>query len=348
MIHRGWGCQVKALLSDNSLKSFKITLLLVSALIDFSLLGCAGIKGLATGGGNGEDGSQQGGALDDIAHNDTEGGLSGLGAGGGGLPGMGGGMTGSPATGAPPGAGDGPSDPFDHVGGGGTNNTPGGSGSECSGGVCSTDTPSDVLFGKFIIEATLNPDLETPEGNCNTLFPPMIDKKVCERSEAATKPGTGFALSQLWMRQAWALPRNNNNGELGELVCSVIPVQPPIDSALLPKVEIKADRPFYSQSNDIYQKTFSAQCGADGKWLARSEVIKVPFSPSGANSNSWNFQVTALYPKAGTWEVRGSKNLTMNCAWNQDPNVFGVKCEPQSSIQMLEIQDIPRKEKLSK
>ena len=106
-------------------------------------------------------------------------------------------MTGGGAV-TPPGAG-GASGPFDNATGGGNNAAGGGSSGECSGSVCSSDTPVGSLFGKVQISVSLFPDPDTQGGNCNDLFGPPVEREVCRRADASPRSGAGSWVKNLWV-----------------------------------------------------------------------------------------------------------------------------------------------------
>lgn len=273
----------------------------------------------------------QGMALDDIAQNGGAGiGSGGAMAGGGGLPindprnGGGGG--------AFPPAGGGPSDPFSDVGGGGSTGHASGSGSECSGGVCAGDTPVGNLFGAIKISVKLHFSPENPSGDCNTLWPPKVEQELCSFGEQRSQSLGGELVTNFWIREARALPRGADDIKSDPsktVICGSETVQPPMDPNLVPKVNVEALRPFYSYSSETYQKTLVAACGADGKWLAETESIRVPFSPYPDGNNTWDFKIDALYPQEGVWVSRGTRDLKIKCSWEPHPTETRIKCEEQ-------------------
>jgi len=276
--------------------------------------------------------------LDDIAQNGVGGiGSGGAMAGGGGLPGLdprnpGGG-------GAFPPAGGGSSDPFSDVGGGGSSGHASGSGTECSGGVCAGDTPVGNLFGAIKITVKLHFSPENPGGDCNTLWPPKEEREVCGFGEYRSQAGGGL-FANLWIPEARALPvggRDIRTEPTKAVVCGTETVQPPMDANLVPKVAVEALRPFYSYSNETYKKTLVATCGADGKWLAETENIRVPFSPYPDGNNTWDFKLDALYSQEGAWISRGTRNLKIKCSWEPHPTETRIKCEEQVELPAVKI-----------
>ncbi len=292
------------------------------------LVGCGAMSGSSN---QADGGGPQGMALDDIAQNGVGGiGSGGAMAGGGGLPGLdprnpGGG-------GAFPPAGGGSSDPFSDVGGGGSSGHASGSGTECSGGVCAGDTPVGNLFGAIKISVKLHFSPENPTGDCNTLWPPKEEREVCGFGEYRTQPSGGGLFSNLWIREAQALPvggRDIRTEPTKAVICGTETVQPPMDANLVPKVAVEAQRPFYSYSSETYKKTLVATCGADGKWLAETENIRVPFSPYPDGNNTWDFKIDALFPQEGVWVSRGTRDLKIKCSWDPHPTETRIKCEEQ-------------------
>lgn len=330
-------------------KSLKSLAIFASWLLAAGLWGCVGGKGLATG--DSEGGVQQGAALDDIAREDRSGGgLDTVGDGPGGFTGPGGGMNGNnPGGGGAPGS----SDPFGGVdvsGGGG--NAANGSPSDCTGtgGVCSADTPVGVLVGYFNITVSLHPDPETnPSGNCNGLFPPPIQKRICHPVSGLTKPGVGSYLASLWVGNVWARPRINGeiNGGDVEIACSDIPIPPTIDPSKVPHVVIRSDRPFHlgSFGNPLpFNEINFPSCQADGSWSLDTGMIWVVVSPYPDGPNTWNIDVDAQYPKNKVWESRGTKHLIVKCGWD-DNAPSGVSCHqdlprPDNALQGLPVQGI--------
>lgn len=126
--------------------------------------------------------------------------------------------------------------------------------------------------------------------------------------------------------------RDNLNEPGRELVCRSVTVQPPMDPNAVPKVEVQALRPFYSYSTEIYKKTLVPSCGTDGKWLAETEMFKVPFSPYPDGNNTWDFRIDALYPQEGAWVSRGTRDLKIKCAWDPNPTETRIKCEEQRIV----------------
>lgn len=316
-------------LQNKRLKSFNV---LTIGLFVSALLGCGAMSGSSNQADGG--GGVQGMALDDIAQNGAGAGLGGVGSGGamtgGGLPGI------DPRDGAgggviPPAGGGGPSDPFSDVGGGGSSGHASGSGGECSGGVCSGDTPVGNLFGSIKISVKLHFSPENPNGDCNTLLPPKVEREVCGFGEYHSQPNDGL-FSNLWIREAKALPAGGRDimvDPTKAVICGTETVQPPMDSNSVPKVAVEALRPFYSYSSEIYRKTLIASCGTDGKWLAETENIRVPFSPYPDGNNTWDFKVDALFPQEGSWVLRGTRNLKIKCSWEPHPTETRIKCEEQ-------------------
>lgn len=325
------GTGLRVFHSSKLLKSLNI---LSIGLFAASLLGCGAMMGL-TNRADGDGAVQQGGALDDIAQGGVGGGLGVPGRGG-----AGGSMTGTggipdsgsdPGDGGSPPTGGGGAGPFDDVGGGGTGNVPTGSGGECSGSVCSTDTPSGVLFGAIKVSVRLNPDPDKADADCNTLWPPKEEREVCHLVQKTTKPGAVDYAAGLLVGQAWALPRDVSDLpdagelELGDVVCTKEPYQPPIDPKDAPQVGVKATRPFFKPANNeqpqIYEKILTPSCTASGKWLAETETLKVPFGPYPDSNNTWEFQIDARYPENDTWVSKGTRTLTVKCTWGQSGSI---------------------------
>ncbi len=221
--------------------------------------------------------------------------------------GSGGGSGSSPTgggfgDGSPVGGGGGPLG-----GGGGGGGTTGGSG--FPGGANGTDVATGssspgtgagesqggvlTLFGFFTISVDLEADPDNPGGDCNELRGEPFITTYCTLKAV----GSGFSLSF-------------------QRVCEEIKIYPQ-----LVKIEIRADRPFYSSSTQIYEQTFSPNCNEDGKWVAVTPTIKVPFYTDlqKRHLNTYNFQINAWYLQGETWVDRGSKTLTMQCDWNPDP-----------------------------
>lgn len=333
--------------TTKSLKSFAN--IFAGLALTWALVACSGMGGFATGSKDGEGGAPTGGALDEIS---SGGGVQVAGPGPGGLPGASGGMGPiDPSGGGGAGTGGGstpggPSDPFGGAGGtpGGGGAAPG-SGGECSGGVCSSDTPSGFLIGNFNIHATLFVDPAIQGGNCNSLYPPPGKKQVCRYVRASARP-SGLSFGSLWMGNAWALPQHQ--GDVGdpdtelpdrELVCEEVTYQPPIDPALIPRVVLKISRPTYT-GNSTYVPEINGvpqvpQCGPSGQWLFNSSTIKVYLSPYTDAENTWVVQVDALYPKDGSFELRGSKTVTMHCGW--DSTGSSIQCQEQVSSPLGEV-----------
>ena len=328
------------------------------ACVGLALGACAGIGGFATGSKEGDSGVNAGGALDEF---NSGGQVAGLGPGG--LQGPGGAMgpldpnqpggAGTGGGGGVPPPGGGSSDPFGGAGGspGSGGASPSGGGGECSGSVCSSDTPVGVLIGYFHITATLFVDPSIQGGNCNELFPPSEKKQVCHFAAASLPAPSHFSWKSLAMASAWALPRQ---GELpgegegsteGELVCEEVPYQPPIDPAKIPRVVLKSDRDLWTgegnsqtKLNDVMQ---TPQCSATGQWSFQSPTIKVHLSPYSDAANNWVIQVDALYPDGGSWVLRGSRTVTMHCGW--DPTGVFIQClqqipSPQAQVEAAPVQ----------
>ncbi|HKY63727.1 MAG TPA: hypothetical protein VJR29_09935 [bacterium] len=328
---------------------------MAAAGLGLALAACAGIGGFATGSKEGGEGVQAGGALDEF---NSGGQVAGLGPGG--FPGAGGGMgpldpdqpggAGGGGGGGSPGGGG--TDPFGGVGGspGEGGASPSGGGGECSGGICSSDTPVGTLIGRFNINATLFVDIASQGGNCNSLLPPPSTKQVCRYVRGLARP-SGFSFASLWMGSAWALPRQQDGLENGgtevlegQLVCEDEPFQPPIDPALIPRVVLKSDRDLWTGEGNSQWKvndvSFTPQCGASGQWVFTSPTIKVHLSPYPGANNTWVVQVDALYPQDGAWTLRGSKTVTMNCGW--DPTGSFIQCLEQIPLpQQINVQTTP-------
>lgn len=315
----------------------------MSWLIAAGLWGCVGVKGLATG--DSEGGLQQSAALDEIARQDRSGGgLDTPGDGPGGFTGpggAGGGMNGNNTGGS---GNPGSSDPFGGVDvGGGGGNPATGSGGECQGSVCSTDSPEGQLIGYFNITVSLHPDPDTQGGNCNDLFPPPVQRKWCQPVSNLTKPGVGSYLAGLWISDAWALPRNNNiDGIESEVTCSEITYQPPIDPSKVPHVVVRSDRTLHTgkfgSTTIINDKTLSPRCQADGSWFLETEMIWVPVSPypPPEGNNTWNIDVDAQYPKDGAWESRGTRHLVIKCGWDATvPGTISCHNQPPAPVNAL-------------
>ncbi len=326
------------------------------ACLSLALWACAGIGGFATGSADGEGGAQVGGALDDPGNH-----IAGLGGGAG--PGTGGamgpldpGQPGGPGPGGgggppPGGGGGGPSDPFGGAGGspGSGGASPSGGGGECSGSVCSSDTPVGVLIGYFHITATLFVDPSTQGGNCNELFPPPDKKQVCHFVAASLPAPSHFSWKSLAIASAWALPKQGDlPGEgdgppEGQVVCEEVPFQPPIDPAKIPRVVLKSDRDLWTGEGNSQSKLNDEmqipQCSASGQWSFDSATIKVYLSPYSDAANNWIIQVDALYPDAGVWGLRGSRTVTMHCGW--DPTGHSIQCLEQIPSPQAQVEASP-------
>jgi hypothetical protein len=130
---------------------------------------------------------------------------------------------------------------------------------------------------------------------------------------------------------------NDGNESTRELVCSMQTIQPPINSNLVPRVAVDGLRPFYSYSSETYKKTLVPQCGANGKWLAETESIKVPFSPYPDGNNTWDFRIDALYPENGTWLSKGTRDLKIKCTWDSSTTEVVIKCEEQVALPAVQV-----------
>jgi len=262
-------------------------------------------SGLMAPGGNAtkQEGGGPGGALDDIAKSQLSGGPGAPPGGGGifggsGTDGSGGGLPGGGFPGSTSGTGDGTTV---------ASNTPPGTGQ--------SEHPEGQPFGYFTISAKLFADPDQGGGDCNKLRGEPTQEKVC--------PMIG-----------------NLSGGNYDSLCREVTVPGAIDPNLIPKVEFKADHPFYTGNNDIYQKTISAQCSPDGNWVASTGKLQVMFDPypSEQSFNTFIFQVDAQYPKDGVWQSRGTKTVTMKCAWDTNAN---VQCaESTQLIRNYDIQQV--------
>jgi len=180
-------------------------------------------------------------------------------------------------------------------------------------GIGQSEHPGTSLEGSFTISVDLFADPDQGGGDCNQWRGAPQQQMVCEKI------------------------RISENGS-PQPRCQLLTVPGPIDPALIPKVEFKADRPFYRSSQDIYQKTFSADCSASGDWVASTGLIKVPIdsSPQDQDRNLFNFQVEAFYPKDGAWLSRGTETISMKCGDGGPGDPSCVKVDPR--LQPLAIQ----------
>ncbi len=296
-------------------KLLKLFNILLTVGIAAGLLHCAGMTGLGNRATE-DPAGQQSAALDEFGQWQNPGGgdNSGVGSPGGGGPGgplggAGGGMTGGGATGG----GTDPN-PFDDVDAGGGGNVPGGSSScESTGDTGCTTNPSGFLFGYFTIKASLNADVNSGGGNCNSLWPPEETRTVCQEIDVYSQRGVGPSLEGWLLGTAWALPTGGPGGGKPQTFCSVVTTQPPIDPNLIPKVQFISLNSLYPSQVNMYDKTFTATCSPNGKWTVETPLIEVNLSSSDETKNFWTFNLLASYPENGTWIHKGTKTVVVHC-----------------------------------